>query len=87
MKAGDGKRCVWYNNNCEAHKDECNGLTQNECENNIPKSNTKKCEWSSNSCKSVDRECTNHIVYDDKYGGSDVETCPKLKKIHYRHHH
>ena len=79
LKAGDGQRCVLYNGNCEAHKDECNGLTQNKCENNIPKLNTKKCKWSSNSCTSVDRLCEDLISYSDKYGGSDIETCPNLK--------
>ena len=79
LKAEDGKRCVLYNGECKAHKDECTGLTQNDCENNIPKSNTKKCKWNSGSCTSVDRECDEHIFYQDKYGGSDIEACPKLK--------
>ena len=79
LKAGDGKRCVLYNGNCKAHKDECNGLAQIECENNIPKSNTKKCKWSSNSCTSVDRLCEDLISYSDKYGGLDIKTCPNLK--------
>ena len=79
LKAGDGKRCVLYNGNCEAHKDECNGLPQNKCENNIPKLNTKKCKWSSNSCTSVDRLCEDLISYSDKYEGSDIETCSNLK--------
>ena len=36
LKAGDGKRCVLINSKCEAHKDECNGLEQKDCADNIP---------------------------------------------------
>lgn len=41
LYAGINKRCVLFKDKCEAHSNNCEGLTQIECELNIPNDNKK----------------------------------------------
>lgn len=61
--SGD-KRCKLIGGKkCEEHSDICNGLTRDNCENNIPNDYQKKCVWNGNSCVSEDRKCTDFIEF------------------------
>lgn len=67
INLGEGKRCIFKGEGikCEEHSNSCSGLTQANCEKNIPSDVTKKCSWDGSSCNEVDRQCSEYKLYKD----------------------
>ena len=76
---GSDKRCVLINGKCEEHYNSCEGLSKENCSNNIPSINSKRCIWndSTSNCDSKDRQCQEFILYSEK--GKNNLQCSSLK--------
>lgn len=79
---GSEQRCVYLLNErkCEKHFNNCDGLEQSQCANNIPKNHVEICKFDriNSKCISEDRICSEFLYFRDSFGFS--RSCTDLKR-------
>lgn len=82
-ESGTDVRCdssihTGHEGSCEIHHNQCTGLSEEDCPNNLPLDATKKCVYQNGACVAVPRDCNDNyenlitLVY------SDPSNCNKL---------
>ena len=64
LNPGNKKRCIYNDDNCETHYDNCadftTGVDKTKCEANIPSNSQHKCIWKNDACTEVKKECNDY---------------------------
>ena len=81
INRGTGKRCIFKGEGekCQEHSNSCEGLTQNNCGNNIPSDTSMKCSWEGGTCNEVPRKCSEYILFQDSTTYTYELLCSKLE--------
>lgn len=77
----DGKRCIFKGEGqkCEVHSNSCSGLTQAECNDNIPLDAKMTCSWDGTTCKEVSRKCNEYKLFQDSKTSTYEQLCAGLE--------
>lgn len=75
LNPGNNKRCVYNDDKCETHYDNCadftRGVDETKCKANIPSDSNHKCIWKNNACTEVNKECND-------YSSTNYYSCSSL---------
>ena len=91
---GEGKdRCDrTTSGGCQGYKDECTGLTGDDCTNNIPRDHSKSCGIVGTACQGIKRKCNDAYLLNYHKNEMNKEFCKTLepstgdgKKCHYNY--
>lgn len=91
---GEGKdRCDrTTSGGCQGYKDECTGLTGDDCTNNIPRDHSKSCGIAGTACQGIKRKCNDAYLLNYHKNEMNEEFCKTLepstgdgKKCHYNY--